>query len=299
MNVFESYLTIYRVSRIFGVAPYQIKTVKGRKIFRESKFLIIYSKILFIFYLLFSVYRGNIVKDDILRLKSLLARSFSFFGSFVGMIHFSICPLIFSKYSILLCKVQNRLNLLFIEIVDEKSEEIKKLRNINHFWECAFLLLISAGCFCNSIDYRPEWTVADFIKNKVTPIAYIPILYMRFSLALQFFAFLNILRLIYLSLNNKLLKINSKNLKTSILKSFRNTENKLKDILDDVNVVFSFMLFGFIVMSFIVIVTGVVLLITERETMMTVDFIAWISLSCFTVIAVISYVSLLSKEVKK
>lgn len=195
----------------------------------------------------------------------------------------------------MLCATQNRLNEIFLKIVDDKSENIKKIRNHNNFCHYLFLTLISMMCSFNVLNNKEiKWTTIDFIKNLSFLAFHLLTTYMKFSPILLFLAFVNIFKSFYSNVNKKLQ--NKTGLKIILLRETRKIENSLKEVLDDLNEIFSFVLLGCYVIIFGVLVSGIVISITEK-TVLKPDFVLWSLLICISAIVPIIYVYLLTSEV--
>lgn len=299
MNLINGYSVILLSSRISGFTPFQIKTINGKKVLYGSNIFFVYSVIISIFYLVWHIYGMSYVGVEIMRQESWWARGFSFFGSAGGSIHYTIIvPIILLKHRKTLCVIQNRLNELFIKVVNDKRQTIKNLSNLNNFCHYSLLTLVSIMCLYEAFKENTEWMTIDFVTNVLMAASGIPIIYVKFTPILLFLALVNIFKLFYSSINNTL-KNESTESKVVTIRECRKLENTLKELFDDLCSIFSFTLFGFYAIAFALVVTGVVISISEKSEFVSTGFVAWVIVNYILAIAVIACVCLLTSEVRQ
>lgn len=295
MHIINSYVMIYRFSQFLGVAPYSVKIIKGQKILCESKFYNICAKIIYLYYVLFGVYNLQFVLRDLFLLKNLWSIIFYSLEIFTAYINFLSTPIIFLKYSKHICIIQNRLNELFTSLISEKNEKIKGLKNTNYLLFGFNIIFIVIIFFSNWIDFTKRDLEKSFLKNLFDASIHVPVILMMKLPSLHYVALANVIRLIYFDLN----KYIRSGLGWLEIRNVRNIENILKDIFEDVNFVFSFTIFIGIFQTFAGCVSMTVLLITERSTIFTLDFLAWIISYVYYFVIITCSTSLVAEEVRK
>lgn len=295
MHIIDNYSVIYYVSRIFGAAQFELKTINNVKIVRKSKFLTNYTKLLYLYYVLFVSSNSLFNSRELYILKNVLSKIFYILELCVHTAYIFVAPILYLKHTNLLCSIQNRLNQLFTNIVSDKNKKLKHLQYFNNF----FLLLNVAtpflGYFCNVIELAKNWTTTYSFVNMLIGFIRIPIGLMTNLASVQYIALANIIRAIYSEINKNLSSKTGK-LEISFVKSI---DDCLKDIFDDINSAFSVHIWFKVSGCFLTSVNGIVLLITERDNVLTLDFIVLVIYFVCYMIIIIKTVSLLAAEVRK
>lgn len=293
MHVAESYSTLHYTSRLLGIAPFKIKKKNNKKIVCQSKFYANYTKIIYLIYIAFTCYRIKFATHDLYRLRNAWSIIFFILEFFVANILVLSTPIIFLKYSERLCNIQNLLNELFIFLTRERSKKLKESNKINKLFIFINILVAISLFLCKIFDFKNTWTFHYYLENILNATIEIPVWLMIRLPLFYYFALVNIIRYNYSSINKDI----KFKLKEVEIKNIRNIEIILKDIFDDITSVFSFHVLVTILQAFLSCVCGIVLLITERENVVTLDFIVLIIHFIFCLTVSIKITSLVSSEV--
>lgn len=258
MDILESVKLIIHLSQFFGVAPYKMKTLNGKYIFCENKFHFIYNIILIPLHIIISILcLHNLFINTGFQLRQYWISSPVYLDYSIITINIISSPIIFLKHRKIIYRNLNRLRdfqiiLSYLTKSEVDVNRLKKSHNMILFIYFIFSLIIIGANIIHEIlnqDYLPIYQLT-FLIFAFLMSGSISLL------AIQYIAYLNIIRTIYMELNKILMSHSKKNLKSDEMRCLQKIDNFLKDFIDDISTTFSFSITFLVFQTFMNTVDG-------------------------------------------
>ena len=264
MVILESIKIIHCSSQYFGVAPYKIKKFNGKYYFCESRFLKIYSIFLIILYSIGGVICGiGFIKET--KRYSLWANVNLSLDALTAILNCFTSPIIFFKYRKNIYKNLNRCEEVhsILSKLHGKKVESRYLKIANNMALLGYYLLTSCAI---AFAMMPDFLEFFYESNKILYLVLAISVYgIHNSAVIQFFAYVNIIRFMYVNINQILILHHNKKLKWETLQFIIKADDFLKDFLNDLSGTFSLCLILEVFQTFISIVDEAFLFVTDNK----------------------------------
>lgn len=276
-NVLDSIKLIHQISNFFGGAPYKMEKLNGKYVFYETNFNVIYSiTVTSIISLIECISVFNFIGNFRSQVKQYWVTFPLTLDLLVMTTNVISSPAIFLKYRKNIYTNLNKFHGIETRLTDLAAREINAERSKHSNIFVIFVYSLCILAVSGSSISNPANKDSPLSIKLIALLTVFLILSSLSVIAVQFIAFLNIIRSMYVELNKIMKSHYRKKLNSQQIRDLRIIDNLLKDFLDDISATFSFNITVFVFQSFTNTVDATFLYLSGNGDMMVSDYIYWI-----------------------